>query len=474
MAATVVAAGEAAVAAPGAGAAPPRPNIVVIYTDDQRVDDMIAMPQTMALMAAQGTTFAHGYSPFPLCCPARSSMLTGQYAHNHGVLGNASEEFPLGGWADFDDTSTVATWLSAAGYQTAYVGKYLNHYGEVRPALVPPGWDEWHASVAGGNYFTTRLIENGVEKIYNGPYQTDLYTDIAVDMIEQDAPSPDPFFLVTGYYAPHSGSPEEPDDPTVALGVNMATPAVDPKYRDAFAGTPLPKDPSYNEADVSDKPVEFAIRKPITSKLELAMTENYQQRLEALLSVDDGVARIFAALQASGELANTVVVFTSDNGWMQGEHRLPTGKAVGYEPSVSVPFFIRGPGFPAGATRQPPATLVDLAPTIADLARATPTLVVDGASLVPLARSPQTWPARPVVVMAGPRSLTGPNYYMGIHTGKWVYLEYGETGEVEFYDMFADPYQLQNLAGDPLYDRVQASLAAQLARLRTCAGPSCR
>lgn len=450
------------------------PNIVLIYTDDQALEDMVAMPRTLALLGEQGTTFTNGYSPYPLCCPARASILTGQYSHNHGVLGNGSEDHPLGGWEAFDESSTVATWLSAAGYQTAYVGKYLNHYGEGDISQNPPGWDEWHVSVAGGNYFSTRLVENGDLNVYSDIYQTDLYANLSVDMIEQIAPDAQPFFLVSAFYGPHSGRPEEPDDPTVTLGVNMLTPAVAPRHRDAFAGTPLPMDPSFNEADVSDKPLEWASKKRLSTRLQEAMTESHQQRLEALLAVDEGIERIVAAVDAAGELDNTVFVFTTDNGWMQGQHRIHAGKAVPYEPALSVPFIIRGPGFPAGETRTQPVSLVDLAPTFADLAGATPDLVVDGLSLLPLAAAPQQWRDRPLVFMTGPRSLTGPNHWMGVRARQWLYVEYDETDEVELYNMVNDPYQLRNQAGQPNLAAVQARLRDMLDRLRECSGASCR
>ena len=459
---------------PGSAAPDPRPNIVVVYTDDQRADDMWVMTRTLELLADAGTTFAHAYAPFPLCCPARATMLTGQYGHNHGVLGNASPDHPLGGWAAFDESSTVATWLDDVGYQTAYVGKYLNKYGQSKPRTAPPGWDDWRAITSGGDYFKTRMLVNGQINQYDGIYQTDLLTDHAVEVIQNRVPADEPLFLMTAYYAPHSGTPVEADDPINTLGIQMATPAVAPRHRDAFAGLALPRDPSFNEADVSDKASEVSDRQLINARLQDAMTEHYQQRLESLLAVDEGVERIVQALDLAGELDNTIIVYTSDNGFMMGEHRVPAGKSLAYEPSAKIPFIVRGPGFPAGATRQPQVTQADLAPTFADIAGATPGLVVDGVSLLPLAASGKGWPNRPIVIEAAPESLTGPMFYTGVRASRYVYFEYGETGEVEFYDMTADPYQLTNLAPDPRYDNVEAQLAALLDRLKDCAGPECR
>jgi len=167
-------------------------------------------------------------------------------------------------------------------------------------------------------------------------------------------------------------------------------------------------------------------------------------------------------------------MFTSDNGYMLGEHRLHAGKTVAYEPSALVPLIITGPGFPANVQRRHPISQIDLAPTIADIAAATPTLTVDGVSLIPLARSPVGWPARHLVIEAGPRSLNGPMFYTGVRGSRYVYLEYHETVEVEFYDLMRDPYQLQNLEADPAYDGYQAQLARLLESMRNCVGADCR
>ena len=464
-----------AVAQGPAPAAAAKPNIVLIYTDDQRADEIWVMSRLQKLLVDQGTTFARAYSAYPLCCPARASILTGQYAHNHGVLGNASTDHPLGGWEAFDETSTVATWLDDAGYQTAYVGKYLNKYATSRPVASPPGWDDWNAITVGGDFFSTKMLQNGVKRQYDGIYQTDLLTDITVDIISERVPQAEPLFLVTSFYGPHSGTPVESDDPINTLGIQMQTTVPAPRHRDAFADLELPRDdPSFNEADVSDKASEVRDRKLLSPQLQEAMTEAYQQRLESLLSVDEGIGRIVDALAASGELANTIIAFTSDNGFMQGEHRIHAGKAFPYEAGISVPIVVRGPGFPVGGIRDQPVSLVDLAPTFAGLAGATPTLVVDGKSLVPLARDPQTWADRPILMMVGPRSLTGPNHWTAVRAKQWMYIEYHETDEVELYDMVADPYQLNNLAGNPSYSTVQARARAMLDRLRDCSGAECR
>jgi N-acetylglucosamine-6-sulfatase len=474
VAGTILSAALAATFAPGvatepAAAAPdPRPNIVLITSDDQRVDDMRAMPRTRTLLGAQGTTFENSYSTFPLCCPARATFMTGQYAHNHGVLGNRSATSPLGGFPDFDASSTVATWLQSAGYHTAFVGKFLNKYGAVKPIRVPPGWDDWNAAVGGGHYFDTRLFQNGTARQYTGPYQTDLYADISVRIIESQAAQDAPFFLYASYYAPHSGQPTEPDDPRIS------TPAVRPDLRDSYAGVPLPEPPGFDEADVSDKPGYVRRRGRIRAGMHAQLTESFQQRQESLVALDEAVDRTVAALRSIGELDNTVILFTSDNGYMQGEHRIHAGKTVPYDPSAKVPLLVRGPGFPAGIARGQLVGNIDVAPTLVDVADATAGLPLDGTSLLPIAESPNTHAGRSLVLEAGPRTVDGPWFYTAVRTPRWLYVDYDETEELELYDMANDPAQLTNQAGNPAFADIRAWLAGRLARLEQCAGATCR
>lgn len=201
-----------------------RPNILLITSDDQRLDDMVVMDNVNAMIAAEGTSFTNYYDSFSLCCPARASIMTGQYAHNHGVIDNAPT---LGGFAELDGTSTLSTWMHDAGYWTAFTGKYLNHYGEV-PVSVPPGWDDWHAEVSGGDYFNSRIFENGRASDYPGVYQTDLFGGLSADVVTASAARDKPFFMWASFYAPHSGTPVEPDDPINTLGYAMDTPVVAP------------------------------------------------------------------------------------------------------------------------------------------------------------------------------------------------------------------------------------------------------
>jgi arylsulfatase A-like enzyme len=467
----VASAGSQPPGAAAAAAAGARPNIVFITTDDMRVRDLQVMPNVRRLLTDQGMTFSASYAPFPLCCPARAAWVTGQYNHNNGVMGNQSPAHPGPAYSALDASNTVATWLRGAGYQTAFVGKYLNGYGLQKPVVVPPGWVEWHASVGGGNYFYTRLRENtgGVlaTRTYDGPYQVDLYGDIATSIINRRVPAAAPLFLWVSQYAPHVGAPTEADDPAIA------TPAVPQRWKNFYASTPLPKDPNFNEADVSDKPAYVRNKRLLSATMQAQLKESNAQRWESLRAVDESVADIMNALQASGELANSVIVFTSDNGWMMGEHRIHAGKTVPYEESSRVPLVIRGPGFAANTSRPQPVANIDLAPTFADLADTTPGLAVDGRSLLLLATEPAAWPARTLVLEAGPKTIGGPDSYHGIRTPRYKYVRHS-TGEVEFYDLIADPHEMTSLTNVPAHDSTQAQLESLLSKMENCAGATCR
>jgi arylsulfatase A-like enzyme len=242
--------------------------------------------------------------------------------------------------------------------------------------------------------------------------------------------------------------------------------------RDRFAKVALPQDPSFNELDVSDKPAAIRSLPRLSSVMTECLAEVHRQRLETLQSVDRGVSGIVSAVEAAGELDNTVFVFTSDNGYMIGQHRITQGKVLPYEPSIHVPLVIRGPGFPAGLRRSKLVGTQDLAPTFVDIANARAGRVMDGTSLVRLAQDGPAQATRDIVIEAGPQTVDGPMSFTGLRTGRYTYVEYA-TGEKELYDLSADPYQLQNLAGTETYAPIEKRLAAELSKMRSCSGRAC-
>ncbi len=484
----VLAAVVLAVVLPGGSApaqtAQARPNVVMIMTDDQTVEQMKALDRVRTRIGRQGTTFDRNLSVYPLCCPSRATYLTGQYSHNNGVLGNRP---PIGGFYRLDSTNTLPVWLRGAGYATAHIGKYLNGYGTRGPNQVPGGWQEWYGSVDPTTYNFRHycLNENGRTVAYGAnmateracpgaerrpqAYQGDNYTGKAVGYIKRRAPSSQPFFLSVAYLAPHGGGPNRGADQRCR---GSAKPA--PRHRGRFSNARLPRPASFNERNVGDKP--RAIRDmPRFTKADVAsIATDYRCRRESLLAVDEGVGRILDQLRASGELGRTLVIFTSDNGFFQGEHRVKKGKIRVYEPSVRVPALMRGPGVPAGRHVKSLTGNVDLAPTILDFTGARPRRPQDGVSLLRVAARPRAFAGRQMLLQNGPQDIPAQPSYTAIRTPRYKYVEYRTGGVKELYDLRKDPQELRSLHRSKRYAKVRRSLARQLRKLRTCAGASCR
>jgi arylsulfatase A-like enzyme len=464
----------------------PRPNIVVVMTDDQTVADLEVMPRVQRLLGAAGVAFDRSYVSYPVCCPSRATYLSGQYAHNHQVLGLYP---PTGGYGRFDARESLPVWLERAGYQTVHVGKYLNGYGGQGLADPPPGWSEWYGALGNSTYRMWGYIlnENGVNRTYGsqfdedpGLYQTDVLAGRAVNVIGRRAAARAPLFLSVAFLAPH----HEGDAIRTSTG-RLVRPA--PRHKGLLAARPLPVSRAFNEQDVSDKP-SFIRRRPALDAARIdRIVRHYHDRQESLLAVDEAVGEIVGALARAGALDDTHIVFTSDNGYLQGEHRVPSGKLLPYDPSSRVPLIVRGPGLPAGAHSQALVGNIDLAPTILDLAQAEAGRVVDGQSLLPLAREPSRDSGRPLLhETGGPRFAFGPEQdaagaptvepvpnYRAVRTSRWLYVQYA-SGERELYDVRADPEQLHSLHADPRYQEVLAALRRVLVRLANCAGADCR
>ena len=436
----------------------------MILLDDLRYDDMSTLQTVQRRVGDAGATFTRFYAPFPLCCPARATLFTGQYPHNHGVLSNVQ---PSGGFREFSDTSTLATWLTPT-YRTGLIGKYFNAY---TPPYTPPGWDEWAVpksmyGYTGPSWYVNQGV-GGSYKSYPG-YQTDTMGNLAVDFISRNAPSDEPFFLYTSLVAPHAGTPKDPDDIAGA-----PTPYVKPSYRDTYAGLGN-ADPSFNEADVSDKPLK---PKPLTAAEVTKLTETNAQRRESALSARDVVVRVLDALGSAGELDNTYVMFMSDNGYILGEHRIRGGKVAPYEVANHVPFMVRGPGITPGTVIDDVTAQVDFAPTILAMAGAGDRSSIDGVSLLPKMLDPTLSLGRDAVVIEATdiKASTDPLpwAYNGVVSGTWKYVE-RNGGKRELYDLAADPYELVNVAGRSNYAAVQSQLAETLTEKKFCVGAACR
>jgi arylsulfatase A-like enzyme len=436
-----------------ASASTPPPNIVFILTDDQRAHTLWAMPHVERLLVQHGVTFRKAYVVNSLCCPSRTSILTGNYSHTTGVYTN---RYPDGGFERFtqngEDQSTIATWLHQAGYETAMVGKYLNQYKEwTDGTYIPPGWDSWNAfyTNGAGAYYNYAMTLDGTVKDYgNRPsdYSTTVLTSDAVRFIEQ---ARNPFFLYFATSAPHGPARPPPGDELTFAHLHLYRPA------------------SFNEADVSDKPAWVASRPLLTPTRQAAIDAFRRHQYQALLGVDDAVAQIVSALRDINQLHNTVIAFMSDNGFQWGEHRLG-GKEKAYEESIHVPLVIRYDGL--GDTPRVEDRLalnIDLAPTFAALAGASapPT---DGVSLMPILESqPVVWRSDFLIehlIFSG----TSVPSYCAVHTDRYVLIryQYGDgTKEDELYDLRADPRELLNVAADPAHSAVRDELLGRLQQL---------
>lgn len=466
-----------------------QPNIVVVMTDDQTVESMRVMPKVQALLADKGITFANSFASNPICCPSRATFLTGRYAHNTGVLRNSA---PNGGFDALDSSETLPVWLQRAGYLTGHIGKYLNGYGERGdglPAAVPPGWSEWYGTEDPTTYrmYGYTLNENGTQVTYGdydipdpATYQTDVFATKAVDFINRRAPGDVPFFLSVAPLAPHvevfrRESPGD-DDPPTPLFPN---PRPAPRHTDAFADENLKKQGAYDEVNVNDKPAAIRALPRLDGPASGQARNKYRSRLTSLLAVDDMVAGIVDALRSTGELNETLIIFTSDNGFLLGEHRIRTGKQYPYEPSIRVPLVMRGPGLPKGETREQLAANVDLAPTILDYANAEPGVAPDGRSLRRLIDDPLLEPGRSIALenwcQVEETACFDPLVarYRGVRTNRYAYMEY-PNGERELYDLVRDPDQLKSRHESTKYDAEERALHSLLVRMQACAAAGCQ
>jgi arylsulfatase A-like enzyme len=429
-----------------------------------RADDLAVMPAAQALLVKQGTTFTNCITPDALCAPARASLLRGQYPRNHQVWrGRGFDGF----YALGHEESTIATWLQDAGYRTGLIGKYLNAYpaggipAGAKPSHIPPGWDEWVGTTDDG-YYRFDVNENGESKAFRkhqNQYSTDYFASKAATFITQAQATGQPFFLYLAPLAPHG--PAEPAD----------------RHVGTFAGTPAPRSPSFNEADVTDKPSVVQMRPEMGASEIAAVDERYPRALETLQAVDEMITALVDQLRDAGTLEQTYIVLSADNGYHYGEHRIALEKSSPYEESIRVPLVVRGPGVLAGRTIPALASLVDLAPTFAAWGDAVVPDFVDGRSLAPLLddnSSPTPW--RHSVLIDhdanGDSSKLDPATFRALRTVDRLYAEY-ITGERELYDLVNDPYQLENQADDADPAFIQ-TLSARLAAMTTCSGETCR
>jgi arylsulfatase A-like enzyme len=527
-----------------------KPSFVVIQTDDQTLEELydgvrmlngneeFAMPNTLQMLGEQGVTFTRYYTPYSLCAPSRISLLTGRYAHNNHVQGNVP---PNGGWTGFQSrlaySHNLATWLQGAGYRTIHIGKILNGYGDApySPGTeVPPGWNSWHTILnSDTNHFAYGYMLNN-NGVVEGPYgnsgswetreygaiddagcpyaplngqpcyyETDKFNALATEELAATSPE-QPFYMQVDYTSPHGDfrKPAGPQPATRDIG--------------RFSGAPLPDNRAegFNEGNVNDKP-RFIREAPYLSATEIHTYRVYYQNcLNALVSIDEGVKQILDQLTALGRINNTYVIFTSDNGFFFGQHRLVGGKFLAYEPATHLPLIIRGPGIEPNTHTGQLVNTPDIAPTILELAGVKADKSIDGVSMVPFMLDPSLRTRRPLLfesfvqtndVEQGGDAATGesttsaggsrgklgvkgasgqgaaahasvvapPKNYYGIRLGAYKYIEWPD-GEKELYDINKDPYELNNIVRDKNYTPIRNFLHEELVRLEECSGRTCQ
>jgi N-acetylglucosamine-6-sulfatase len=455
---------------------PPQPNIVFVLTDDLSTDLLPYMPNVRRLQQ-RGTSFSNYFVTDSLCCPSRASILTGQYPHSTGIFRNTGAD---GGFLAFHanglEQDTYATSLQGVGYRTALMGKYLNQYSpsRIRTALggpyVPPGWTDW--TVAGNGYQgfgyglarTVRVVRHGFRA---RDYLTNVLAREGIGFLGESVAEGAPFMLNLWTFAPHS-------------------PAV-PAPRDAhrFAGLTAPRDPAFDEADMSDKPPWLRNHRPLTDGEVARIDKTFRDRVRTVQAVDRTIGRLQRRLRALGVARNTYIVFSSDNGFHLGQHRLTPGKLTAYDTDVRVPLIVAGPGVPAGRTVDAMTENTDLCPTFAELAGAPAPPQADGHSLVPLLRpgsgdaTAGDWRDAVLVEHHGnvsgasdpdlpPAGSGNPPSYEALRSKDALYVEYAD-GSRELYDLASDPFQLDNLAEEAPPERL-ARLSGQLAAMATCRG----
>lgn len=498
--AVVLAMTVASQAGAGTTVVPKRPNIIFFLVDDMSAD-LLPYMGTVSGLAHDGTTFGSYYVSNSLCCPSRASMFTGQFPHNTGVATNKGSDG--GGYAAFErhEERTYAASLNAAGYRTGYLGKYINEYPVGADYKVPVGWDEWHVAAGGGyNEFKYQLTgyikeETAGEKPLDpsgGTYLVDELGNRAVGFIERSrehAPG-EPFFLQVSPFAPHSRVPftageKEPRFP----------PARRDRPKDRFPAGEFPHGdcggpdcldidvtttPAFNE-DTADKP-SWVRRQPIGAPLVKELREDFRDRIRMVQSVDDMVARVLGALTAEERRA-TYVVFTSDNGFHLGQHRLVRGKSTAYDHDVRVPLLVKRPaaGRHGDLTTDAIAQNVDLYATFLDMAGAAPK-DRDGRSLLPLIQGHKVKDWRQAALIEhvtpnpaapgepdpdGEELQAGMPSYAAVWTAGDLYVEYEGVTTPEYYDTVSDPRQESN---DPGNART-GELGTMLDRLRGCGQP---
>jgi N-acetylglucosamine-6-sulfatase len=448
----VVTASAAKPAAAARRAVDRRLNVVLILSDDERSDGTAVMRNVQTLLADHGVNFTNAHVTTSMCGPSRASILTGQYAHHTGVYENfGPHSFPA--FQEKDESNDLGVWMHKAGYDTALVGKYVNSYtnADVHNEI-PPGWDDWQVmdSIPMEAYYNYTINDNGrLVRYGNKPsdYSTSVLTHKAVHFIQG---ARHPFFLYFAPVAPHL--PAIPDKRDQGKLENIA---------------PI-NSPAFNQRNIGKEPWRFWHKDLLSAAAQLYINHVRIRQEESLLALDRSVRSVVTALKARHELNRTVIIYTSDNGFLWGEHRLG-GKVWPYQESTHVPLIVRTPWTTTALRNNQPVLNIDLASTISELAGAKPDLPQDGRSFVPFLKGKQVpWRHAFLEEYLGKDLLNkgGPPPYEAVQTRRNLWIEY-QNGWRELYNLQKDPWEMNDVAGDPRNKALETSLSQVVQRLYT-------